>query len=267
MSPTSSPPARVVYLAPSTDAEVARWALAYYGVPADARAHAPLFHVLAEWRVAHAEMPLRKMSTVRPPSIVLVNEAGILINAQPIVEYLESLPSTRPRLVPAALAAHADGWWTVYRHQLGLSALNWAYFNLLPSRALSLPSLTSGVPAAERLAWAVGYGGLRRLLWSSLRLDAPRVVEDADRAIRDVFVSINTRLADGRRFLNGDQITLEDLLFAAMAAPVVAPPEYSVPLPRVSALPPAMRVLADWALAQPAGQFVLRMYREHRHAS
>ena len=58
-------------------------------------------------------------------------------------------------------------------------------------------------------------------------------------------------LADGRAYLCGDRFSAADLTFAALAAPMVVPPEYTVPLPQPDALPSGPRGLVERAREHP----------------
>ena len=79
-----------------------------------------------------------------------------------------------------------------------------------------------------------------------------------------VFDSVAKRLADGRPYLCGDQFTAADLTFAALAASVLMPPEYGVPLPQPEELPEPMAAAVRELRAHPAGAHALAMFRSER---
>ncbi|MEA2123856.1 MAG: glutathione S-transferase, partial [Solirubrobacteraceae bacterium] len=64
----------------------------------------------------------------------------------------------------------------------------------------------------------------------------------------------------------GDRFTAADLTFAALAAPIVLPPEYGVPLPRLDELPAPMAAVVRELREHPAGKFALEMFRTERRA-
>ena len=78
------------------------------------------------------------------------------------------------------------------------------------------------------------------------------------------FDAVAARLDDGRPYLCGDAFTAADLAFAALAEPVVIPPEYGVPLPAVEELPPDMADAVLAFRAHRAGAFACRLFAEER---
>ena len=88
---------------------------------------------------------------------------------------------------------------------------------------------------------------------------------------RETFDDVDRLLADGRRYLTGETLTFADITFASMAALAVLPPEY--PGNRLSGRRmaitdignPAWRAEVEELRSRPAGQFVLRLYREERN--
>ena len=69
---------------------------------------------------------------------------------------------------------------------------------------------------------------------------------------------------DGRRYLVGDRFTAADLTFAALAAAVLIPSRYGVPLPPVEALPEPFAGEVRTLREHPAGAFALRLYDQER---
>jgi len=55
-----------------------------------------------------------------------------------------------------------------------------------------------------------------------------------------------------------------DLSFAALAAPVLLPRNYGAPLPSLVDVPAGLLPLIEEMRSSPAGEFGLRMFRDHR---
>ena len=72
------------------------------------------------------------------------------------------------------------------------------------------------------------------------------------------------RWGDGRQYLLGDRVSAIDLTFAALAAPLLQPPEHHVPPSPIDVVPPQIQADIRACRATLAGEFGLRLYREHR---
>ena len=71
--------------------------------------------------------------------------------------------------------------------------------------------------------------------------------------MQETFDAVAARLDDGRRYLCGDAFTAADLAFAALAAPVLVPPQYGVALPQPVELPSDMAAAVQAFRDHPAG--------------
>ena len=154
--------------------------------------------------------------------------------------------------------------WPQFNDTLAFSSATFAYYHLLPHRAIMVRPLSEGAPPFEQWAVRAAYfvfAGLLRLL---LRLTAARAASSLERA-REVIRAVDERLSDGRRYLVGNRFSLSDMAFAVAAAPLVLPDEYGGPLPSLAEMPPAMKDAIAEMRAHAAGQFALRIYREHRN--
>jgi len=92
----------------------------------------------------------------------------------------------------------------------------------------------------------------------------PTSAAESERAVREIFDEVGERLADGRPYLCGERFSAADLTFSALAAPVLMPPEYGVPLPRPQELPAATASVVRELRSHPAGAHAMRMFREER---
>ena len=154
------------------------------------------------------------------------------------------------------------------RGQRSLSTLavsRWAYFYLLPRKDLLKDSITLGVPGWQKFLVNIAYRPIAWLIGKSLGITRdPPAKEEA--MIREVFDLVDQRLSDGRIFLVGDKMSMVDIGFAALAAPVVLEENYGKGglLPTFEQAPQAMQSLVAEMRERPAGQFIHRMYREYR---
>jgi glutathione S-transferase len=133
---------------------------------------------------------------------------------------------------------------------------------MLPRKDLDT-FVTKGVPRFEQLALRVVRPLAVAFLKRSLKVDAEGV-ERSRVKIEDTFSRLNQHLADGRRYLIGDQFSVADLTFAALAAPILLPAGHPTQFPPLAEYSEAARAQMTAWRESPAGEFGQRMYRDHR---
>ncbi|MGE0712419.1 MAG: glutathione S-transferase family protein [Planctomycetota bacterium] len=244
--------ATLVTIGVSHYCEKARWALDRAGAPYVERRHPPVLHVVAAWRAGGGR-------TVP----VLVDGARRLADSSAILAHVdEGLPPER-RLYPAdpAERAEVERWEDRFDEVLGPHVRRFVYGFVL-DRPETPPLLGLGARLSERLVYRacrpLVHGAMRRLL----RIDAAGVARSQER-IDEVFAETAERIA-GRRYLVGERFSAADLSFAALAAPLLSPARYGVPLPTLEEMPPELRAKVEAYRAHPAGAFALRLYDEER---
>jgi glutathione S-transferase len=217
----------------------ARWALEVCGVAYVEDGHLPLFHYAATF-------PAGGGRTVP----VLVTDDGVLRDSSDIAAWADA---HRPgALIPMDPTAGADALELEddFDRQLGPATRRWAYAQLLPRREAAT-LLVRDVPRWQQIMLPVARPFAAAMLRRGLNI-TPDGVARSLKKIDATFEMVGERLRDGRRFLVGDSLTIADITFAALAAPVLAPDDAT------RAMLPAAEV--DTWRATPAGQFALRMY-------
>ena len=255
MEPGSAHKPALITFPPSLDSELARFLLEHYGVDHEEQPHAFIFcFFVTLWRGRTLIFPL------------FYNESLKLVGPQVIADYFDHRCAPELRLWPQAAdeKRQVTSDWTLFNQTLAFATAVFAYYHLLPHRQLMIFPLSRGTPAFEqksvRCAYPIFAGALRVLL----RLTAQRAQQSLDQ-VRTVFGQVGTRLADGRKFLVGDRLTLSDLAFAVAAAPVVLPPTYGGPIPSFDEMPSEIQAAVNEMRSHAAGQYALRIYKEHRH--
>jgi glutathione S-transferase len=239
---------------PSLDCELGRFLLAHYGVAYEERRHTVIFSFLATlWHGSTLHFPLLYGGSYRP-----------LDTVRKMIDTFDPLcPEDRNLLLTGRDRQTVEADWTAFNGTLGGATAAFAYFHLLPHRAIMIRPLSEGTPGYEVLAvrWAYPlFAGFVRL---GLHLSAS-VAQEALGQIRTTVQNVDARLADGRRYLVGNRFSLSDMAFANALAPLILPDGYGGPLPRYADMPPVLRSAIDEMQSHPAGQFALRIYRDHR---
>ena len=196
---------------------------------------------------------------------VLIDGATVLTDSTDIVAWADA---RRPgALLPAepALRAEALALENELDRQLGPATRRWGYAQIMPRGGDFDAFLGRGVPRWERqlfrLARPLAFAAMRR----GMKI-TPAGAERSRAKIDDVFARLGARLEGGRRYLVGDRFTAADLTFAALAAPVLMPPEapYGIGAPD-DFTGEARACLERWR-ASSAGQHALGLYATERRA-
>jgi glutathione S-transferase len=238
---------------PSLDCELSRFMLTYYGVPYEERRHAFGFNFFATlWHARTLHFPL------------VVSNIYQLDSARKMIDYFDPLcPASRKLLPDGPDRAVVEADWTAFNGTLAGATAVFAYHHLLPHREVMIRPLSERTPAFEVFAVRWGYPIFALLLRKLLGL-SDETAAAALAQVRSAVQSVDDRLADGRPYVGGDRLSLSDVAFAVALAPLVVPDTYGGPLPSISELPPVMKTVTEELRARRAGQFALRIYRDHR---
>lgn len=234
--------------------EKARWALDWAGVSYRESAHMQLIH----W------VPVRRAGGGKTAPVLVCGDRTLADSAE-ILDEADSLAPPERRLFPddAAAAAEVRALQRDFDDRLGPHGRRWMYQALHGRRDIAVAYGCTGVPAWQRRAFPFVYP---LAIWGIDRyLDiTPATAAQSLLTVREVFEEVGERLGDGRPYLCGERFSAADLTFAALAAAVLMPPEYGVPLPQPEVLPAPMAATVEELRGHPAGAFALRMFREER---
>jgi glutathione S-transferase len=189
---------------------------------------------------------------------VLVTPLGNLVDSDDILAWADpSLRAADPEV--RTLCRWLDD-------NLGIPDRRLIYAHILPHRDLLMSFNNNGAPRTEALVLRAFWAVIAP--WAATQLGAhPQTIERDEALTLHAFDAVAAILDDGRPYLCGDAFTAADLTFAALSAPVTAPPLYGTPLPQPEDSPPPVAALIRRFRAHPAGEFALRLYREERTAA
>jgi glutathione S-transferase len=252
MTPTTAP-CVLITIPISHYCEKARWALDRAGIPFEERAHLQVLHRFAVRRAGGG--------TTAP---VLVCDGRVLADSADILDEADAKAPPERRLFPddPELDAEVRALNRDFDERLGPHGRRWMYDGMRDQRHLAVKYGTTGVPAWQRRTFPLAFPLMYRVLDRFLEI-TPESVARSETAVRETFDAVAVRL-DGRPYLCGDRFTAADLTFAALAAAVLMPPEYGVPLPQPDELPPPLAATVRELRAHPDGAHALKMYRDER---
>lgn len=241
--------------------EKARWALDLgrrYGAdfpPYREEGHLPLFSRRAAKKYGGRQVP------------VLSTEQEHLRDSTDILAWVdERLPDTR-KLYPSdpGLRAEVLAQEEEFDRRLGPDVRRVAYFFLMEDKAaLSAFFEMAPVPTMEKrvLRLAPLRAGLVALMRKGLGLTADKTARSTTR----IFATLDdvARRLERTPFLSGEHFGAADLTFAALAGPMLLPPEHPMGWPSLDTLPASLTDLVARVAETPAGRHVRACYRTHR---
>ncbi len=247
-----SAPYRLITIPPSHYCEKARWGLEKAGIAYREEGHPPLLHRVAT-----------KFARGGRSTPVLVAGGRVLADSTDILQFIdvEHAEDWRPYPTDSQLRVEAEELEEVFDTRLGPHTRRVAYYHLLQHNELFLTSVLAGV--FERTLFRAFAPLVKKLMRAGMRIDD----EGAERSlgyVRNVFATVGELLADGRSYLVGKKFGAADLTFASLAAPVLLPRSYGSPLPSLGEVPAEFLAQIEEFRSSPAGDFALRIYRDHR---
>jgi glutathione S-transferase len=239
--------------------EKARWALEYARVAFREEGHVPGAHRFAVTRACG-----------RPGSVpvLILDGEGALDDSPLIVRWADAHAPVDRKLLPPHGTRQYEEALALERHfdvELAPHTRRFAYFHILPDRALTLALMKIETPRAEHAAVSAVFPVLRTLMRRAMRIDQAGAARSRDK-VRRVFDEVAQRLSDGRPYLLGDRFGAADIAFAAFSSPLFTPAEH--PLRKHAVEPPQAFVDDVRDLREtPAGAFALKLYRERRNCA
>lgn len=245
---------RLVTIPLSHYCDRARWALDYAGIPFSEEQHLQMVH----------RRPVRRAGggTTVP---VLVTGDETLSDSSDIVAYADRHAGDERRLYPddpeqrQRIAELERG----FADELGVETRRLAYYYFLAMKRVFLAYNGADAPRWQRALLRGTFPLAKRLAARKVKI-TKHTLAGAHEVVTRYFDAVAERLDDEGGYLVGARFSAADLTFAAMAAPVLLPPQYGVPMPGLDELSPEYRAFVDALRAHRAGRHGLRMYAEHR---
>jgi glutathione S-transferase len=234
--------------------EKARWALERAGIQYDEERHVQGIHRLVSRRAGGAgTLP------------VLIADGGVLAHSEDILRWADARLEPEERLFPeeAGLRDEVVALCRRFDAGLGPDARRLMYAHMMQRKHELLPINKEGVPAWEARTLTLLWPVVKPWACRGLGI-GPTTIRDDDPRVRRELDEVAELLSDGRSYLCGERFTAADLTFAALAAAVIIPPSYGIPLPQDGELSGPVAAVVRSFREHPAGAFALELFRTRR---
>lgn len=237
--------------------ELARWMFERYEIPYREEAHAPMLHVLGTLAVGGGvEVP----AVVTPDGAVWKGARETLAGVDAVSPPGRKLygESAEDRAANRALVE-------ALLSRLLQQVRRFVYHQVLPYKHALLPTVIHRAPAWERGFVTALYPVWRLMMARGLGF-TPDLLAAAPVQIEEALTLVEAELERrGTPFLAGAEPGSLDIIFSALAGPLVFPPNYGARLPPVDELPSGLRAFVVATRARPAGELVQRTYDACRY--
>ncbi|MFL5346114.1 MAG: glutathione S-transferase family protein [Hyalangium sp.] len=236
--------------------EKARWLLDAKGLPYTLQNLMP---------GAHRRVTKRLVATGRGSVPVLVDGDVTLGDSTEIALHLERTYPSTPLLPPPGPERDRALELEDYFDEVGVHVRRWAYGHIIQGGANLGALMFREYPAPQRWLGRLIAPLIKTALRRQYRIYAPQVEESRLKMLAGLDRLERELQNDPSRYLVGSSLTVADITAASLLSPI-ARPEGS-PYPSRADMPPpkAMAQLAEELRARPAGQWLLRVYQQHRH--
>jgi glutathione S-transferase len=250
---------RLITIPVSHYVEKVRWALEYLQIPFQESPQMPPFHRSAVKKYGVTTVPVLVADSLAEPLRMRI----VKTDSTDILRYLDTLHPGKLYPPDPELQALSTELETLFNLTLGVSTRCWGYSYIL-TRELLYPRWTLGVPFWQKLLFPLIFPKVEPIIRENFKITATSATESYQEII-GVFERVTEVLSDGRKYLLGDRLSAIDITFAALAVPILQPPEQYIPSEPIESLPPQMQADIRHCRSTPAGEFGLRLYRENRH--
>jgi glutathione S-transferase len=236
---------------PMIDSELSRFLLWNYRIPYQERRH--IFgwaSVLTFLHGGYGRIP------------VIYGDGLEMTAPRSLIDQFEPTCPADRILIPGhePLRTNVEADWETFNGELATHTARVAYFHLLPHRDIMIEPFTAGIPSWEASLTPALYPALKSLFTLLLRLKPAAVADSFAQTLR-IVDAVDARVADGRRYLWGDRLTLSDLSLATALGPFLLPPGYTAPIPELLQMPPVMQDIVTSFRQRPSGELVKRIYQ------
>lgn len=240
---------------PANNCEFVRWLLQHYEIEHTEIQNAPPFFL--------GKM-LRYLS---PQTAIFVGKDGtVLKNVLGMAKHFDALASEEKKLI--AVPGYSAEEIEKRLEELptfGLGMVYWAYYSLLPIKSIMVGTLSYNCPENQKQFVEKHYTFVKTFMSLAIGGFTKKKAAKGEQTMRGTLNSVSDQLADGRKFIMGDKLSMVDFSFAAKAIPALEPSLYGAPIPSYDEYPDHMQKVVRELRDTSAGQYAINFYKQYRH--
>lgn len=239
-------------ITPSHYCEKSRWSLQLANIPFHETRYSPFFHI----------QPVRKAGGQRTTP-VLETEEGVFSDSITISSWIQAqkkefLPYGEGEELGRKILEAEE----YFGRKIGPHTRRIAYYYLLPHKQLILDAMENPDTSEPADPWFSRLFPMFRFLMRKGMNITQAETKSSLEKLRERLDEIEER-AEGQ-FIVGDSLTIADISFAALLAPMVIPEKYGAKMPSLTDLDVDLQALIQECRAHPAGQRCLWLYENYR---
>ena len=234
--------------------EKARWGLERLGIRYHEERHLQGFHYLRTYSVSKG-----------PIVPVLIDGGRVIVDSTAILKHLDQYASESTRLYSddPAERARIEELEDLFDDVLGVESRRWVYYHMQRQPIKAIRIARQGTPVIQTILMPLIYPALLMFINKRLKPTEDRVNKGM-RKIRQIIRQTDKMLAGGHRYLLGARFTAADLSLACMLAPLVAPRNYGIRLPRPEEMPRSAQPDLNEFISTDSGRYVLSLFENER---
>src|SRR5258708_6580419 len=244
--------------------EIARWVLDWNDVLYKDEPHAPLLCIPVINKLIGDGGAVNDANRVGAGPVFLKTDA-LLYTAESVIVYFEQRCMPLKRLLPADASRRQEvvALYNLFTGPFEGNVSGYLYAQLLKNPGAARSWFTQGVPFGEKLSYALSFSSMRKELARQWGL-AEKPAGERLAHIKKIFEKVDEMLSDGRRYLTGSRLTLADIAFAAVVAPLLLPNEFGGAMGAIHTVPAEMRREVEELRATTAAHFFFLLYQHTR---
>ena len=242
----------LISITPSHYCEKSRWSLQLANIPFHETRYSPFFHI----------QPVQKAGGKRTTP-VLETEEGVFTDSITISTWIQSqekefLPYGKDEKQGRKILEAEE----YFGRKIGPHTRRVIYYYLLPHKKLVMDAMGNPDTSEPVNPWFSRlFPMFRFLMRKGMKIDQVEMQSSIGK-LRACLDEIEEK-AEGQ-FIVGDSLSIADISFAALLAPIVVPEKYGAKMPILTDLDVDLQALIHEFRAHPTGQRCLWLYKSYR---